>query len=34
MSGRLKDFRRIVARYDNFAANSLDVVHLVAPVCY
>lgn len=32
--GRLKDFRRIAARYDKIANNFLAAVQLVATICY
>ncbi len=34
MFGRLKDFRRIVTRYDKLAVNFLAAVHLAATVSY
>ncbi len=34
MFGRIKDFRRIVTRYDNLAQNFLATIYLVATICY
>ena len=34
MFGRIKDFRRVVTRYDKLARNVLSAVQPVATVCY